>query len=393
MKVLRTPDERFADLPDFPYEPRYAELGGLRLAYVEAGPAAGEPVLLLHGEPSWSFLYRQVIPVLADAGLRVIAADLIGFGRSDKPADVADHSYARHVEWIRAFAFDVLDLHGLTLVGQDWGGLIGLRLLAEHPERFARFVAANTGLPTGDQPMPDVWLRFREVVRTAAKLNVSRLVQSGCQTTLPQAVLDAYDAPFPDPAFAAAVRAMPDLVPAEPDNPASEANRRAWSELAKWDKPFLVAFSDRDPITGAMAPVLKQVVPGAAGIEHPVLAGAGHFLQEDSGPELGRHIAAFIQRLHPAARLRDHRGADQAEADPLVDAGHRRVGGGQEHGRDAPLQCGGGECLGDRRTQTGAAVSRKDADAGDLRHVTSRLAASRRDRTLRAEGRGDYRLT
>jgi haloalkane dehalogenase len=295
MKVLRTPEERFAELPDFGYEAKYANVGGLRLGYVEAGPADGEPVLLLHGEPSWSFLYRHVIEVLRDAGLRVIAADLIGFGRSDKPAEVEDHSYARHVEWIREFAFDVLDLRGLTLVGQDWGGLIGLRLLAEHPERFARFVAANTGLPTGDEPMPDVWLRFRDVVRTAPTLSVSRLVQSGCRSQLPQAVLDAYEAPFPDASFTAAVRAMPDLVPATPDDPAAEANRQAWRQLAKWDKPFLVAFSDRDPITGAMGPVLKRTIPGAAGVEHPVLAGAGHFLQEDSGAELGRHIVDFMQ--------------------------------------------------------------------------------------------------
>jgi haloalkane dehalogenase len=295
MKVLRTPEERFAGLPDFGYQPRYADAGGLRLAYVEAGPPAGEPVLLLHGEPSWSFLYRKVIPVLAEAGLRVIAADLIGFGRSDKPAEVADHSYARHVEWVRAFAFDAFGLTGVTLVGQDWGGLIGLRLVAEHPDRFARVVAANTGLPTGDQPMPDVWLRFREVVRTAPALSVSRLVQSGCQTTLPAEVLAAYEAPFPDPSYAAAVRAMPDLVPAAPDNPASEANRAAWRQLAAWDKPFLVAFSDRDPITGAMAPVLMRTVPGAAGLRHPVLAGAGHFLQEDAGEELGAEIASFIQ--------------------------------------------------------------------------------------------------
>jgi haloalkane dehalogenase len=295
MRVLRTPEERFADLPDFGYEPRYADAGGLRLAYVEAGPPAGEPVLLLHGEPSWSFLYRKVIPVLAAAGLRAIAPDLIGFGRSDKPAEIADHSYDRHVEWIRAFAFDALGLSGVTLVGQDWGGLIGLRLVAEHPDRFARVVAANTGLPTGDQPMPDVWLRFRDVVRTAPVLSVSRLVQSGCQTTLPPEVLAAYDAPFPDPSYAAAVRAMPDLVPATPDNPASAANRAAWQQLAAWDKPFLVAFSDRDPITGAMAPVLKRTMPGAAGRQHPVLAGAGHFLQEDAGEELGAIIAAFVQ--------------------------------------------------------------------------------------------------
>jgi haloalkane dehalogenase len=295
MRVLRTAEERFADLPDFGYEPRYADVGGLRLAYVEAGPPEGEPVLLLHGEPSWSFLYRKVIPVLAEAGLRAIAPDLIGFGRSDKPAEVADHSYARHVEWIRAFAFDALDLSGVTLVGHDWGGLIGLRLVAEHPDRFARVVAANTGLPTGDQPMPDVWLRFREVVRTAPVLSVSRLLQSGCQTTLPPDVLAAYDAPFPDSSYAAAVRAMPDLVPATPDNPASAANRAAWRQLAAWDKPFLVAFSDRDPITGAMAPVLKRTVPGAAGRLHPVLGGAGHFLQEDAGEELGAIIAAFIR--------------------------------------------------------------------------------------------------
>jgi len=298
MKVLRTPEERFADLPGFRYPPRYADAGDLRLAYVEAGPPDGEPVLLLHGEPSWSFLYRTVMPVLADAGLRVIAADLAGFGRSDKPADMADHTYARHVEWIRALAFDRLDLHELTLVGQDWGGLIGLRLVAEHPDRFARVVAANTGLPTGDQPMPDVWLRFREVVRTAPTLNVSRLVQSGCQTVLAPEVLAAYEAPFPAPAFAAAVRAMPNLVPATPDDPASEANRAAWRQLSTWDKPFLVAFSDRDPITGGMAPILKRVIPGAAGLEHPVIAGAGHFLQEDAGERLGTVIADFI-RAHP----------------------------------------------------------------------------------------------
>jgi haloalkane dehalogenase len=300
MRVLRTPDDRFTDLPDFGYPARYADVDadGLRMAYVEAGPADGEPVLLLHGEPSWSFLYRHVMPVLAAAGLRAIAADLIGFGRSDKPAEIGDHSYARHVEWVRAFAFDALDLRELTIVGQDWGGLIGLRLVAEHPDRFARVVAANTGLPTGDQQMPEVWLRFREVVRTAPTLDVRRLIQSGCQTTLSEAVLTAYEAPFPSPDYMAAVRAMPGLVPAEPDDPAGPANRAAWQRLAAWDKPFLVAFSDRDPITGAMAPILKAVVPGTKGIEHPVIDGAGHFLQEDAGPRLGAAIADFI-RAHP----------------------------------------------------------------------------------------------
>jgi haloalkane dehalogenase len=295
MKVLRTPEDRFIGLPGFGYEPRYAEAGGLRVAYVEAGPPDGEPVLLLHGEPSWSFLYRTVMPVLADAGLHAIAPDLVGFGRSDKPARIADHSFARHVEWIRAFAFDELDLHGLTLVGHDWGGLIGLRLVAEHPDRFARVVASNTGLPTGDQPMPDVWLRFREIVRTTPELSVARIVQAGSQTTLPAEVLAAYNAPFPDETYAAAVRAMPELVPTSPDDPAAPANREAWRRLSAWDKPFLVAFSDRDPITGGMAPVLQNIVPGAAGIEHPVIAGAGHFLQEDAGERLGAVIAEFIR--------------------------------------------------------------------------------------------------
>ncbi len=271
MRVLRTPEERFADLPGFGYPPQYAEAGGLRLAYVEAGPPDGEPVLLLHGEPSWSFLYRKVLPILAGAGLRAIAPDMAGFGRSDKPAAISDHSYARHVEWIRALAFDRLGLRGVTLVGQDWGGLIGLRLVAEYPERFTRVVAANTGLPTGDQPMPDVWLRFRDVVAAAPALSVSRLVQSGCQSRLPAGVLAAYDAPFPDESYMAGPRAMPGLVPTTPDDPASEANRAAWQRLAAWDRPFLVAFSDRDPITGAMGPVLRRTVPGAAGIEHPVI--------------------------------------------------------------------------------------------------------------------------
>ena len=298
---MRTPDDRFADLPDFGYPPRYADVGGIRLAYVEAGPPDGEPVLLLHGEPSWSFLYRKVMPVLAGAGLRAIAADLVGFGRSDKPAEIADHSYARHVEWIRALAFDRLDLSGLTLVGQDWGGLIGLRLAAEHPERFARIVAANTGLPTGDQPMPEVWLRFREVVRTAPRLQVARLVQSGCQTVLSPAVLAAYDAPFPDETFMAGPRAMPGLVPTSPDDPATAANRAAWRQLSAWDKPFLVAFSDRDPITGAMAPILKNAVPGAAGVQHPVIQGAGHFLQEDAGEQLGAVVADFVRSSPPGS--------------------------------------------------------------------------------------------
>jgi haloalkane dehalogenase len=298
MNVLRTPDDRFDSLPDFDYEPRYAAVpdgdgGHLRMAYVEAGPAAGPVVLLLHGEPSWSFLYRHVMQVLGDAGFRAIAPDMVGFGRSDKPARPADHSYARHVEWTRALSFDVLDLRDVTLVGQDWGGLIGLRLVAEHPDRFTRVVAANTGLPTGDITMPDIWWQFHDAVEHAESLDVSRLVRSGCLTPLSDDVLAAYDAPFPDEASKAGPRAMPGLVPTSPDDPAAEANRAAWRTLTTWDKPFLVAFSDSDPITGAMAPILQRSIPGAGGLEHPVIEGAGHFLQEDAGQRLGEVIAAF----------------------------------------------------------------------------------------------------
>lgn len=299
MKTLRTLDDRFADLPGFGYQPRYADVpdgegGTLRMAWVEAGPADGEPVLLLHGEPSWSFLYRTMLPVLTDAGLRAIAPDLVGFGRSDKPTQVADHSYARHVEWVRALAFDVLGLTDITLVGQDWGGLIGLRLVAEHSQRFTRIVAANTGLPTGDHPMPEVWHRFRRAIQAAPEIDIARFVASGCRRPLDAAVRAAYDAPFPDESYKAAARAMPGLVPTRPDDPASDANRRAWASLTNLDLPVLVAFSDGDPITAAMAPILQRALRGAAGREHPTIADAGHFLQEDAGPELARHVVDFV---------------------------------------------------------------------------------------------------
>jgi len=299
MRALRTPTDRFDHLPDFPYEPRFAEVPDgdgdhVRMAYVEAGPADGPVALLLHGEPSWSFLYRHVMRVLAESGVRAVAPDLVGFGRSDKPADPADHSYARHVEWVRALSLDALDLREVTLVGQDWGGLIGLRLVAEHPDRFARVVAANTGLPTGDQQMPEIWWQFRRAVEGADELDVSRFVQAGCRQPLPDDVRAAYDAPFPDQSYVAGPKVMPTLVPTAPDDPATEANRAAWARLTAWRKPFLVAFSDGDPITADMAPVLRRAVPGADGIDHPTLEGAGHFLQEDAGERLGQEIARFM---------------------------------------------------------------------------------------------------
>ncbi len=304
MDKLRTPDHRFADLPEFGYPPRYCDIddddgGVLRVAWVEDGPAidtGADPILMLHGEPSWSFLYRTMIPVLVAAGHRVICPDLVGFGRSDKPARIEDHSYARHVEWMRALAFDVLDLRGVTLVGQDWGGLIGLRLAAEHPDRFSRIVVANTGLPTGDVPMPKIWWQFREAIQAAPTVEVGRFVQSGCRRPMSDVVRAGYDAPFPDDSYSAGPRAMPSLIPTTPDDPAAPANRSAWAALCASETPMLVAFSDSDPITGAMSPIFQREMRGAQGIEHPVIHDAGHFLQEDAGEDLAGHIADFLRR-------------------------------------------------------------------------------------------------
>ncbi|SFF02987.1 haloalkane dehalogenase [Blastococcus tunisiensis] len=295
MEILRTPDERFADLPDFPYEPRYVEVdGGLRVAYVEDGPADGETVLLLHGEPSWSFLYRTMIPVLAGAGLRVVAPDLVGFGRSDKPAAREDYSYAGHVGWMREALFERLDLRDVTLVCQDWGGLIGLRLVAENPDRFARVVVANTGLPTGDQKMSDAFLAWQRFSQESPQFQIGRIVGNGTVGGLTPDVVAAYDAPFPDDSYTAGARVFPALVPTRPDDPAAAANRAAWEVLSRWDKPFLTAFSDGDPITGGGERVFQKLVPGAHGMSHTTLPGGGHFLQEDVGPELARVVAELI---------------------------------------------------------------------------------------------------
>ena len=299
MEVYRTPDAAFDQCPGFPWEPAYVEVadpdgGTLRMAYVDAGPADGPVAVLLHGEPSWSFLYRHVIEVLTGSGIRCVAPDMVGFGRSDKPLHRRDYSFAREVEWTRELLFDHLDLRGITLVGQDWGGLIGLRLVAEHPRRFQRVVAANTGLPTGDFDMPETWWQFRRVVEKAEVLEVGRLVAAGCARPMSDDVRAAYDAPFPEERAKAGPRAMPALVPTRPDDPASEANRAAWEVLSTSRLPFLLAFSDSDPITGAMAPLMQELVPGTRGLDHPTIENAGHFLQEDAGAELGRVIASFM---------------------------------------------------------------------------------------------------
>jgi haloalkane dehalogenase len=300
MQTLRTPDDRFTDLPEFPYTPNYYDVpdgegGTLRMAWVQDGPDDADSVLMLHGEPSWSFLYRKMIPVLAAAGHRVICPDLVGFGRSDKPTRIEDHTYARHVERVRALAFDHLDLQRVTLVGQDWGGLIGLRLAAEHPERFSRLVVANTGLPSGDIPMPAIWWQFRKAIQSAPSIDVGRFVQGGCRRPMSDAVREAYDAPFLDDTYSAAARAMPGLVPTSPDDPAAPANRSAWAKLCASPTPMLVAFGDGDPITGAMAPIFQREMAGARGIDHPVVRDAGHFLQEDAGEQLAGFIVDFLR--------------------------------------------------------------------------------------------------
>ncbi len=303
MEVLRTPDERFANLPGYDFQPRYVEVPAgdgsdrmLRVHYLDEGGAGAPVVLLLHGEPSWAYLYRHMLPVLVDAGLRVVVPDLVGFGRSDKPAAVEDYTYARHVEWLRAAVFDQLDLREVTVVGQDWGGLIGLRLVAEHPQRFARVVMANTGLPDGNHRLPDVWWRFHDFVQRTPDLPVGFLVARGCTTELAPEVVAAYDAPFPSLEYKSGARAFPALIPQTPDNPATPDNQRAWQSLVRFDKPFLCAFSDSDPITrGGDRPFLK-LIPGTRGQPHTTIEGAGHFLQEDRGPELARVVADFVRQ-------------------------------------------------------------------------------------------------
>jgi haloalkane dehalogenase len=305
--VLRTPDDRFSGLPDFAYEPRYLEVpsgdgeGTVRMAYLDEGPADGEVVLCLHGEPSWSFLYRHMIPVLVDAGLRVVAPDLVGFGRSDKPAHREDCTYQRHVDWLRAAVLDELELRDITLVCQDWGGLLGLRLVGEHPDRFARVVAANTFLPTGDRDPGDAFRAWQTFSQEAPELPVGAIVNGGCTTDLTPEVIAGYDAPFPDETYKEAARQFPLLVPSRPDDPASEPNRAAWEQLSRFARPFLCAFSDQDPITKGADRVLKESIPGAADREHTTIEGGGHFLQEDRGPQLAAAVVELVRATPDAA--------------------------------------------------------------------------------------------
>jgi len=299
MQALRTPDDRFVDLPDFPFEPHYVTVpdgdgGDLRVHYLDEGPAHAAPVLLMHGEPTWAYLYRKMVPVLVAAGHRCVVPDLVGFGRSDKPSEQSDYSYARHVDWMRSALFDALDLRDITLFGQDWGGLVGLRLVAADPDRYARLVVANTGLPTGDATPTDAFLAWQQFSREAEQFPIGGIINGGCVSDLPAEVVAAYDAPFPDDSYKAGARSFPSLVPTGSDDPAHDDQVAAWEVLGRFDRPVLCAFSDGDPITKGGERAFLRGMPGAEGQPHVTIEGGGHFLQEDKGPVVAEVVAAFI---------------------------------------------------------------------------------------------------
>jgi haloalkane dehalogenase len=306
MKILRTPDERFENLPGYSFAPHYAEVpdgegGSLRIHYVDEGPGDADVVLLLHGEPTWSFLYRKMIPIIVKAGHRAIVPDLVGFGRSDKPASRNDYSFQRHVDWMLSL-IDKLKLNRMTLVGQDWGGLIGLRLVAAKPELFDRVVTANTGLPTGDGPISNAFLAWQTYSKEVPRFEVGTIIKSSNavfvkDNSLPilsDEVVAAYDAPFPDQSYTEGARIFPSLVPTKPDDPSAAANRKAWEVLSTFSKPFLTAFSDGDPITRGGEHIFQKRIPGTQGQPHTTIKGAGHFLQEDKGEEFAAVIVNFI---------------------------------------------------------------------------------------------------
>ncbi|MDO8297281.1 MAG: haloalkane dehalogenase [Caulobacter sp.] len=296
MQVLRTPDDRFADLPDFPYRPHYetiADASGaeLRVGYIDEGPRDAAPVLLMHGEPSWSYLYRGIIAPLKDRH-RVVAPDLIGFGRSDKPAATTDYSYEKHVAWMSAWLL-AMDLKDITLFCQDWGGLIGLRLVAAFPERFARVIVANTGLPTGSG-MSDGFKAWLTMSQTIPVFPAGMIVNMGSLRELAPEEIAAYDAPYPDESYKAGARIFPTFVPVTPEHPSVDENKAAWQVLERFDKPFLTAFSDGDPVSKGGDVPFQQRVPGAKGQPHTIIEGGGHFLQEDRPAQIAALIDSFI---------------------------------------------------------------------------------------------------
>ncbi|EPG73174.1 putative haloalkane dehalogenase [Leptospira fainei serovar Hurstbridge str. BUT 6] len=291
---LRTPEENFVNLPNYPFRPNYVQLDSFRMHYLDEGNAnAKETLLLLHGEPSWSFLYRKMVPPLINAGYRVVVPDLIGFGKSDKPTDPAVFTYKQHVEWLKSFLLQT-KLDNLTLFCQDWGGLLGLRAVAELPDRFGRVCAGNTFLPTGDIPPKEEFLKWRDFSQKVKSLPIGRIIQNGCISKLSKEVMNGYEAPYPDETYKTGARIFPTLVPITPNNDASIDNRNAWNVLRQWKKPFLTAFSDSDPITKGGDIFFRRAVPGAKGQKHVTITNAGHFLQEDKGEELAAILIEFV---------------------------------------------------------------------------------------------------
>ncbi len=298
MAVLRTPDSRFEGLGDFAFGVAYTEvdggpLGPLRIAHVEAGPRDGPVVLLMHGEPSWSYLYRKMIPPLAEAGYRCVAPDLVGFGRSDKPARQADYSYERHVGWMTQW-FRAQGFRDVTLFCQDWGGLIGLRLVAAMPDSFARVCAANTFLPTGEGKASDAFEAWRAFSQKVEDFDSGWILNGGTARGIGDAARAAYNAPFPDDSYKAGARIFPMLVVTDPDMPSAAENRAAWAVLERFDKPFLTLFGDKDFVTLGAEKALQARIPGAKGQPHRIIADAGHFLQEDAGAELAADLIAWM---------------------------------------------------------------------------------------------------
>jgi haloalkane dehalogenase len=290
---LRTPDSRFVNLEGYRFSPHYLDViaagaPALRMHYLDEGPRDGAPVVLLHGEPTWSYLYRSMIGPLVDAGHRVLAPDLIGFGRSDKPTRRQDYTYQRHVDWVTSW-MTALDLRDITVVVQDWGSLIGLRIAAEHSDRFSKLFIANGFLPTAELPTPRAFSIWRAFAKYSPVLPAGRIVDAGTVNRLSGAVRRGYDAPYPDRRYQAGARAFPHLVPTSPDNPAVPANRVAWAALGRWDKPVLCVFGTHDPILGKADRALISHIPGAAGQPHARIR-AGHFIQEDAGPQLARRL-------------------------------------------------------------------------------------------------------
>ena len=300
MHVLRTPDFRFENLEGYPFVANYLDVAAsdgqaVRMHFLDEGPIDGPPIVLLHGEPTWSYLYRTMIPRLADAGNRVLAPDLIGFGRSDKPSRIGDYTYLRHVEWVTAW-FERLKLKDVTLFVQDWGSLIGLRIAAEQSDRVARLVVANGALPAAQQRPSPGFLAWRAFARYSPVLPAGLIVAGGTVRRVPPKVRAGYDAPFPDKTYQAGARAFPQLVPTSPADPAIPANRAAWRAMGQWEKPFLAIFGDRDPILGRADAALIKHIPGAAGQPHARIH-ASHFIQEDSGPELAERVLSWQKAL------------------------------------------------------------------------------------------------